>query len=120
MKKFVTMMMALLLMGGMAMAQPGGGFMDPKQMTDRMVEQYSLNDTQKAKVLEATTAFVKEMQTIFPQDGGFPQFTEELRTKMQKIQEGYSKKLQGILTAEQFKAYTKDQEELRARMQQMN
>jgi Skp family chaperone for outer membrane proteins len=117
MKKITMMMMALFLIGSFAMAQQGQrrGFMNPEQMTEQMVKQYSLNDTQKGKLLELNTAFTKEMQKLRPQSqpGERPQWTEEQRTKMREARESYTKKLKGILTEEQFAAYTKDQQNRR-------
>ncbi|MDR0894578.1 MAG: DUF4890 domain-containing protein [Prevotellaceae bacterium] len=111
MKKIVMMMMALFLTGSMVMAQPGqgGGFLDPQQMTERMVQQYSLNDTQKGKLLEVNKAYVKELQAMFSefQPGEAP--SADMIAKMTKSREAYSAKLKGIMTAKQFEAYTKDQ-----------
>jgi putative SOS response-associated peptidase YedK len=83
--------------------------MDPEQMTERMVQQYKLNDTQKGKVLEATKAYTEKMRSMF--SGGQPgQFTDAQREEMTKAREAYNTKLKGIFTKDQFAAYTKDQE----------
>lgn len=69
MKKFVLIGMAAFLMGGMAMAQQPENRddkrPDPKvraeRMTERMVEEYSLNDTQKKQLLEANLELTEKM-----------------------------------------------------------
>lgn len=69
MKRLNFLMIALLLMGSMAMAQGhrkgGDRKIDPKvraeRMTERMAKEYSLNDTQKKQLLEANQALVEKM-----------------------------------------------------------
>ncbi|MDR0973978.1 MAG: DUF4890 domain-containing protein [Prevotellaceae bacterium] len=113
MKKVFFLMSALLLTTVVAMAQ---GPMDPEEMaqrmTDRMVEQYSLNDDQAAKVLAVTKEFAGKMMPARGQ-GGQPD--EAAMQQFRKTQEEYTAKLKGILTADQFKAYEKDQAERRQR-----
>lgn len=73
MKRIGFLMVALLMIGGMAMAQghrKGGSDkrMDPKahaeRMTERMAKEYSLNDTQKKELLEANLAHVAKVGTF--------------------------------------------------------
>lgn len=68
MKRIVLIWMAAFLMGGMAMAQHArhsDKMPEPKvraeRMTERMVKEYSLNDTQKQQLLEANLALVEKM-----------------------------------------------------------
>ena len=68
MKRISFLLVALLMMGGMVMAQGprrGGQDMDPKtraeRMTERMAKEYSLNETQKKELLEVNMAFVQKM-----------------------------------------------------------
>ena len=68
MKRISFLLAALLMMGGMVMAQGprrGGQDMDPKtraeRMTERMAKEYSLNETQKKELLEVNMAFVQKM-----------------------------------------------------------
>lgn len=69
MKRISFLMVALLLMGGMAIAQEsrrgGDKNMDSKaraeHMTERMAKEYSLNDTQKKQLLEANMAMFGKM-----------------------------------------------------------
>lgn len=74
MKRIGFLMVALLLMGGMAMAQgsPRGGRgsddrqVDPKtraeRITERMAKEYSLNDDQKKQLMGATLAMMEQMK----------------------------------------------------------
>ena len=66
MKRISFLLVALLMVGGMAMAQGprrGGQNMDPKEraerMTERMAKEYSLNETQKKQLLEANMALME-------------------------------------------------------------
>ena len=68
MKRIVLIWMAAFLMGGMAMAQHArhsDKMPEPKvraeRMTERMVKECSLNDTQKQQLLEANLALVEKM-----------------------------------------------------------
>lgn len=68
MRRIVLLLMAVFLIGGMAMAQQarrGDKRPDPKvraeRMTERMAKEYSLNDTQKKQLLEANMALVEKM-----------------------------------------------------------
>lgn len=69
MKRISFLLVALLLMGGMAMAQGsrrgGDKQVDPKvraeRMTERMAKEYSLNDSQKQQLLEANQAMLAKM-----------------------------------------------------------
>lgn len=129
MKRIVLWMMAMMFMGGLAMAQNGqrggGQQMDPKEratrMTERMVKEYSLNDTQKQQLQEANVAWVEKMGTrTRGERGKKSEVSKEDREKMMKemkeAREAYEKELQKILTKEQFADYTKKQAERESRM----
>lgn len=69
MKRIVLIWMAAFLMGGMAMAQHArhsDKMPEPKvraeRMTERMVKEYSLNDTQKQQLLEANLALLRKWE----------------------------------------------------------
>ena len=68
MKRIVLIWMVAFMMGGMVMAQHtrrSDKMSDPKvraeHMTEQMVKEYSLNDTQKQQLLEANLALVEKM-----------------------------------------------------------
>ena len=90
--------MAAFLMGGMAMAQHArhsDKMPEPKvraeRMTERMVKEYSLNDTQKQQLLEANLALVEKMGDMpmhrakahkhHKRDGKRHQLTDEQRAQ---------------------------------------
>ena len=69
MKRIVLIWMAAFLMGGMAMAQHArhsDKMPEPKvraeRMTERMVKEYSLNDTQKQQLLEANQHWLRKWE----------------------------------------------------------
>lgn len=145
MKRISLLLAALLIMGGMAMAQgarKGGRSIDPKKraehMTECMAKQYSLNDTQKKKLLEVNTAFVQKMGEFGKMKPKMrrgkkgqcqatdsctckkdreiaPRMSKEDRAKMRQemktSRESYEAGLKKILTNEQYAAYTKDRSE---------
>ena len=85
-----------------ANAQPGGGFgapMDPAQIAkfraDDMKQAVKLTDAQYTKVVDLFKAEMEEMQ---------------------KQREEQQKKLQAILTKDQFEAWTKHEREMMERM----
>lgn len=109
---------AMVLTGSfVSNAQPGGGFggqMDPEQIAkfraDDMKQTVKLTDDQYKKVVDLYKAEMENMMKMF-ESGGMPDMGE-----MQKQREEQNKKLQAILTKDQFTAWTKHEEE---RMQQM-
>ena len=126
MKRIVLIWMAAFLMGGMAMAQHArhsDKMPEPKvraeRMTERMVKEYSLNDTQKQQLLEANLALVEKMGDMpihrakahkhHKRDGKRHQLTDEQRAQkkaeMEKKREemktariAYDSQLQKIMT----------------------
>ena len=124
MKSIVKLLVAgaMLVAGSfVSMAQPGGGRpggqggrqFDPAQMAQRRADQVKeavkQTDEQYAKVLalykEESEAMQKQMQS-----GQRPQMDREA---MQKQREEQNKKLQAILTPEQFKTWTEAQQNMR-------
>ena len=124
MKNVIKLLVAgVMLVAGsfVSMAQPGGGRpggqggrqFDPAQMAQRradmMKESLKLTDAQYAKVLEMykeeSEAIQKQMQS-----GERPRMDRET---MQKQREEQEKKLKAILTEEQFKTWTAQQQEMR-------
>ena len=109
---------AIALTGAfVANAQPGGGFggqMDPDQIAkmraDDMKQTVKLNDDQYKKVVDLYKAEMEGMMKMF-EGGGMPDMGE-----MQKQREEQDKKLQAILTKDQYTAWTKHEQE---RMEQM-
>lgn len=70
MKKIVLVLVAALMMGGVAMAQRDGGRRDGKgpdpkeraeRLTERMAKEYSLTDVQKQQLLEANMALMEKV-----------------------------------------------------------
>ena len=141
MKRIVFWMVALLLMSGVAMAQGnrqgGRQQMDPKtraeRMTERMVKEYSLNETQKKELLEVNMAFVQKMgerpgrmmaanQGGRSKDNKAAKMTKEEREKkmaeMKKSREDYDAQLKKIMTKEQYDSYVKKQAEREKQMKE--
>lgn len=147
MKRIAFLMVALLMMGGItAMAQGHRGDhkrMTPQQraekMTERMVKEYSLNDTQKAQLLQLNLAQCekmdgrmsmhakKEMKKEMKKDGKknrkeAPKMTQEerekMRAEMKAARENYNVQLQKIMTPDQYASYLKKQSEREQRMKE--
>lgn len=145
MKRIVLIWMAAFLMGGMAMAQHArhsDKMPEPKvraeRMTERMVKEYSLNDTQKQQLLEANLALVEKIGDMpmhrakahkhHKRDGKRHQLTDEQRAQkkaeMEKKREemktariAYDSQLRKIMTEEQYAAYSKKVQDRKAKME---
>ena len=141
MKRISFLLAALLMMGGMVMAQGprrGGQDMDPKtraeRMTERMAKEYSLNETQKKELLEVNMAFVQKMgerpgrmkpemrqgkkgqsqatdSCTCKQDRRKAPRMSKMRQEMKASRESYEAGLKKIMTKDQYAAYTKKQAE---------
>ena len=124
MKSIVKLLVAgaMLVAGSfVSMAQPGGGRpggqggrqFDPAQMAQRradmMKETLKLTDAQYAKVLEMYKEESEAMQKQM-QSGERPRMDRETMEKQREEQE---KKLKAILTDEQFKTWTEQQQNMR-------
>lgn len=139
MKRIAFLMIALLMMGGItAMAQGHRGDhkrMTPQEraekMTERMVKEYSLNDTQKAQLLELNLAQCEKMDgrmSMHPKKDAkkdrkeTPKMTKEERKKMREVREAnrtaYNTQLQKIMTQDQYASYLKKQSEREQRMKE--
>lgn len=135
MKRIVFWMVALLLIGSTAMAQggrKGGERMDSKtraeRMTERMVKEYSLNDTQKQQLMDANLAWVEKMagnqvgRSNKQKDENAPKVSKEDREKMmaemKKSREDYDAQVKKILTKDQYDTYVKKQAEREKQMKE--
>lgn len=116
MKRISFLMIALMLVGGMAMAQGHrkGGNRDvnpqarAERMTERMVKEFSLNDAQKKELLEANTALM----------GKAAESKKSRREEAKALRETYNAQLQKIMTKDQYAAYTKKQAERKQKMRE--
>ena len=130
MKRIVLIWMAAFLMGGMAMAQHArhsDKMPEPKvraeRMTERMVKEYSLNDTQKQQLLEANLALVEKMgdmpihQLTHEQRAQKKAEMEKKREEMKTARIAYDSQLQKIMTEEQYAAYSKKVQDRKAKME---
>jgi len=114
----------MLLVGAFAAnAQPGGfpGGQMPdaaqiaKMRADQMKDVVKLTDDQYAKVQALFKEEMEEMQKRM--EGGAPQMNgdfEAMRKEMETRRQEQNKKLQQILTKEQFEKWTKEEENRRA------
>ena len=122
MKKFLSILVALVIMTLTASAQSDGNRHPrptPEQITDRMAEQLSLTDAQKSQVLALNT----EYQDVIGgpgfghgRPGGphhqRPELTEEQKAKFEEMRakrDEYNTKLKSILTADQYAQYEDSQ-----------
>ena len=122
MKKIIlTLMLAVVSLS--SFAQFGGGQFQmpkPEEMATRRADQVKeqvkdagqLTDEQYKKVYDLYLKQSKDMQAKMSEGGGMGGFNME---EMQKQQEATNKALKEILTAEQFAAYEKAQQERRQR-----
>lgn len=139
-------MVTLLMTIGLAMAQaPHKGErkqMDPKERaekrTERMVSEYGLNDTQKAKLLELNMSMTEKMGDMparrhhrkhhATKEGRRndtnkkPEVNKEEREKkmaeMKLVRENYQSQLKEIFTAEQYQRFQAKQTERQEKMKE--
>lgn len=146
MKKIVLLMVAVFLLGGMAMAQQtrrNDKMPDPKvraeRMTERMAKEYSLNETQKKQLLEANMALVEKMgdrpmhrrpdmrkgkaecdscvhAKMSKHHGKDAKVGKKKYEEMQATRAAYDAELQKIMTKDQYAAYSKNMKEHKGRM----
>lgn len=119
MKNIVLMAIATLFSFNMVMSQNTYGnqqhMFDPAQIvkmrTEKMVKEFSLNDQQKAALLELNQTFEAKMQELRSSlkkgDDGRPDKTQmqQMRQQMQQNRADYEAKLKTILTPEQYQKY---------------
>ena len=132
MKRISFLLAALLMMGGMVMAQGprrGGQDMDPKtraeRMTERMAKEYSLNEDQKQQLQDVNLTWAQKMaanQGGRSKDNKAAKMTKEEREKkmaeMKKSREDYDAQLKKIMTKEQYDSYVKKQAEREKQMKE--
>lgn len=124
MKKIILLLVTVFLMGGMAMAQQarrGDKMPDPKaraeRMTERMVKEYSLNDTQKQQLQEANLVLMERMGDMRrPEAEKKRGESEKKRGEMETARTTYDAQLQKIMTKDQYAAYTKDMKDRQEKM----
>lgn len=148
-KRFIMALVAVAAISTTAVAQPerpDGPRRNPAEMakhrTERMVEQYGLDQQQAEKLLELNTKYADKMRPMFghhghrhdgrrpevaerrmPRDDDRrPELTEEQRQKMQqereeqaKVMASYDEELKAIMTPEQFAKYQDDKKNERKR-----
>lgn len=114
MKRFNLFLMAILLMGGVVMAQ-GSKRGDRKEvtpevqaqhMTDRMVKEFSLNEKQAKELQAANLEFAKQMQANKEQAKAEK---KQKREEMKTMRDARDARLKKILTQDQYTAYQKKQ-----------
>lgn len=116
MKRFNLFLMAILLMGGVVMAQDSrrGDKKDvtpevrAQRMTDRMVKEYSLNEKQAKELQAANLELVKQMQVNKEQAKAEKR---QKREDMKSMRDAREAQLKKILTTDQYTAYQKKQAE---------
>ena len=131
MRKFLVSIFLLFVVNAGVSAQNGQGrnrrsSMGRKEcverLTERMVQQYGLNEKQAAE-LQALNE--KQMMMMPRGNGQRPQRPEGAQAPQgprpggnwQEMQKQYNEELQKIMTADQFKAYTEDMEKRRQERQ---
>ncbi len=117
----ITFLFLVLLMGQSSFAQRGMN-MDPaeraKKQTEAMKEQLTLSDAQASKVEAVLLATSEKMMTAREEADGD---RSAMREAMKTIQEEKMDEMKKYLTAEQFTAYEKmEQEALERRQERMN
>ena len=126
MKKFGLFLMIILFATVVVSAQPGGRQGTPEDMAKRQTEQMGEyvkmpRDLQK-KVYDLNLKYAKKSAEMFQGGGNFRDMSDADRQKMREKREAMNKEkdteMKKILSADQFKAYEKYQEEARQRMMQ--
>lgn len=126
MKKFGLFLMIILFATVVVSAQPGGRQGTPEDMAKRQTEQMGEyvkmpQDLQK-KVYDLNLKYAKKSAEMFQGGGSFRDMSDADRQKMREKREAMNKEkdteMKKILSADQFKAYEKYQEEARQRMMQ--
>ena len=132
MRKFlVSIFLIVAVNAGVSAQNEQGGNQRPsmdrtewvKRRTERMVQQYGLNEKQAAEL----QALNEKQMTMMPRGNGqrpqrpegapAPQQGPRPGGNWQEMQKQYNEELQKIMTADQFKAYTEDMEKRRQERQ---
>ena len=116
MKKFLMILTAAatMLFAGMSSASaqgPGGFNFDPDEMVkmrvDQMKQSLKINDAQAKKLTDLFKKQNEEMAKMF-EGGGMPDMS-----KMQETMKKQDEEIKKILTADQYKAYSEEQQRMR-------
>lgn len=113
------MMVAFLLAGGIAVAQPGQGGerLSPEERaarhTSRLVGELELDEEQAMQVEELNLQFSEQMMELRGTARGD---REAMQERMKAIQEERNGEFQAILTEEQYARFLELEEEARNRM----
>ena len=126
MRKFGLFLMIILFATVVANAQPGGRQFSPEDMAKRQTEQMGeyvkMPQDLQQKVYDLNLKYAKKSADMFQGGGNFRDMSDADRQKMREKREALNKEkdteMKKILSADQFKAYEKYQEEARQRMMQ--
>lgn len=126
MRKFGLFLMIILFASALVNAQPGGRQFSPEDMAKRQTEQMGetlkMSKDLQQKVYDLNLKYAKKSAEMFQGGGGFRDMSDADRQKMREKREALNKEkdaeMKKLLSADQFKAYEKYQEEARQRMQQ--
>ena len=122
MKKLGILLVTFIMVSTLAIAQPGGGRMNPeeraKRQTEELTEKLDLSKDQAKKVEAINLKYAKKMGDMFRdmRDSGNMD-REAMREKMGALREEQNKEMQKVLDKDQMKeyeAYLKEQDERRA------
>lgn len=119
MKKQLMSLIAFLLIGWGLQAQPEGR--NPEEMaqkvTNEMADKLDLNESQKAKALEANLIHITQMEELRSQ-------RERDRAQAEAVMKAHEEKMKAILTPEQFEKFKKGRDErfkkMRHKRERMN
>ena len=115
------MMVAFLLAGGIAVAQPGPGGerLSPEERaarhTSRLIGELELDEDQALQVEELNLMFTEKMMEMRGEARGD---REAMRERMQAIQAERNEEFQAILSEDQYARFLELEEEARARMRE--
>lgn len=143
MKRFNLFLMAIMLLGGVAIAQnrPNRGQRNispevrAERMTERMAKELSLSEEQKKQVNEINLAFIREAKVgqedmnelkeapCAPSKEGRKEIKKvkkeemkKVRTYMKGARESRDEKLQEVLTKDQYAKYLEMRKQMKERM----
>lgn len=126
MKKFGLFLLIILFASAFVNAQPGGRQFSPEDMAKRQTEQMGetvkMSKDLQQKVYDLNLKYAKKSAELFQGGGDFQNMSDADRQKMREKREALNKEKDGemkkLLSADQYKAYEKYQEEARQRMMQ--
>ncbi len=104
-----------LLLSSHVLAQQGPSHSTPedraKMMTDRMKEKLSLTDEQYQSVYDLNLKYAKKQQALMQNR---QQERQEATEKAKALKDSKDGELKGMLTADQYKQYTEDMNQMRS------